>query len=234
MHFPDKPAQTGKGVPMNDKKKKRHDKSSTATGLGKPVGLFVENLVDVFTQAAKYTVQTTSAMAAGTLKTPEKLELMGKAGSALKDLRQTAGLTLDELSSAVDLENSGLLKSIEEGKAALPIDLMLRLASLYSRHDPLPFIIRFSHTYYPRLEKLLKTSGISNLLIEAERELKFINIYRSADDARQLSDEGFNRVLDFTRQAFLMALHFAADQENLDTNKNKNPDKNHGKNEDEK
>lgn len=206
---------------MNDKKKNDTETSSSPKNpFSNPVGMFVENMVDVFTQAAKYTARSTNAMAAGSLfKTPENLELMGKAGTALKDLRETAGLTLDELSSAIDFDNPNLLKSIEEGKAALPIDLMLRLASLYSRHDPLPFILRFSHTYYPGLEKVLQNSGISSLLIEAERELKFLNIYRNADDARKLSNEGFERVLDFTRQAFLMALHFVSDQERPEKNK---------------
>src|SRR5690606_23759140 len=46
-----------------------------------------------------------------------------------------------------------------------------------------------------------------------ERERQFINIYRSQDKARELSDEGFNRVLEFTRQAFNLSLHFIGEQE---------------------
>lgn len=204
---------------MNDKANNDPVKpsSSSKSLFENPMGMFVENLVDVFSQAAKYTAHSTKAITGGALfKTPENLELMGKAGKALKDLRETAGLSLEELSSSIDIDNPSILKSIEEGKAALPIDLMLRLASLYSRNDPIPFIIRFSHTYYPGLEDILKKTGIGNLLIEAERELKFINMYRSADAARKLSNEGFDRVLDFTRKAFLMALHFVSEQENLE------------------
>ncbi len=49
-----------------------------------------------------------------------------------------------------------------------------------------------------------------------ERERRFINIYRSHDGARKLTDEGFARVLDLTRSAFEMALHFAAEQEHIE------------------
>ena len=41
----------------------------------------------------------------------------------------------------------------------------------------------------------------------------FINIYRSRDDARTLSDESFEKVLAYTKSAFDMALHFVAEQE---------------------
>ena len=53
------------------------------------------------------------------------------------------------------------------------------------------------------------------MLVQAERELKFVNIYRNVDNARTLSDDGFNRVIDFTQKAFLMALHFVSEQEDL-------------------
>lgn len=178
------------------------------------MGVMFENLMDVFTQTTKVAADTVGTAQANPLfKTPEYLELMGKAGAALKDMRDTAGLSLQELSSAIDIDNPNVLKGIEDGHAALPMDLMLRLASFYSRNDPLPFIFRFSRTYHPELASLLSKTGMDRMFIQAERELKFVNIYRNADSARKLSNEGFDRVIDFTQKAFSMALHFVSEQE---------------------
>lgn len=62
------------------------------------------------------------------------------------------------------------------------------------------------------------TLGLDKLTLEAEREIQFLNIYRSHDEARQLSDDGFERVRAFTQTAFEMALYFVAEQENIDLN----------------
>ena len=42
-----------------------------------------------------------------------------------------------------------------------------------------------------------------------------MNIYRSHDAKRKLSDEGFEKVLEFTRKAFELSLHFIAEQEKI-------------------
>lgn len=147
---------------------------------------------------------------------PEQMELMGKAGTSLKDVREVAGLTISELSSAIDLENPDLLKAVEEGKAGLPFEMLLRLASFYARNDPVPFIMKYARTYSPGIWNVMKTFGLDKLTLEAEREIQFLNIYRSHDSARQLSDEGFERVREFTQRAFEMALHFVAEQENIE------------------
>jgi len=47
---------------------------------------------------------------------------------------------------------------------------------------------------------------MDRLLISAEREVKFINIYRAHDKARNLSDEQFDKVIAFMDKAFDMAL----------------------------
>ena len=62
-------------------------------------------------------------------------------------------------------------------------------------------------------KKLLEKIGLDCLAITAEREVQLLKIYRNRDAARKLSDEGFKKVLAFTDQAFEMALHFAATQE---------------------
>ena len=73
---------------------------------------------------------------------------------------------------------------------------------------------RLGQNTFGSLEKM-ETMGLDKLTLEAEREIQFLNIYRSHDAARQLSDEGFERVREFTQRAFEMALHFVAEQENI-------------------
>jgi transcriptional regulator with XRE-family HTH domain len=146
---------------------------------------------------------------------PEQQDRMKEAGQMLKDLREVTGLTRDELSEALDLKDHSLIEAVENGTAILSFELILRLAAVLARHDPIPVILKFTRTYNPELWRILEDWGFGRLSLHFERERHFINIYRRHDAARKLSDEGFERVLAFTRAAFEMALHFAAEQENL-------------------
>jgi transcriptional regulator with XRE-family HTH domain len=143
-------------------------------------------------------------------------EVMRRGGATLRELREVAGLTLDELGEAIDLEDHTLLEAVENGTAILSFELTLRLAGLLARHDPLPFIMRFTRTYNPELWQMLEAWGVGRLPLQFEREREFINVYRRHDAARKLSDEGFSRVLDFTRAAFELSLHFIAEQEEVE------------------
>jgi transcriptional regulator with XRE-family HTH domain len=144
---------------------------------------------------------------------PEKRKIFREAGLALKDLRNLAGMTQNEVSDALKLKDTSLLKAIEDGTAALSFELILRLAALYSRHDPIPFIIKYTRTYSPAIWKLLDDWGIGRLPLYIEREREFVNIYRNHDRVRKLSDEAFEKLLTFTRAAFEMALHFISKKE---------------------
>jgi transcriptional regulator with XRE-family HTH domain len=124
-----------------------------------------------------------------------------------------AGLTRSELSEALDLSDQSLLEAVENGTATLSFELILRLAAVLARHDPVPFIIRFTRTYNPEIWGMLEKWGIGRIPVHFERERQFINIYRSQDTVRKLSDEGFQRVLHFTGAAFEMALHFISQQQ---------------------
>ena len=90
--------------------------------------------------------------------------------------------------------------------------MILRLAALLARHDPVPFIIKFTRTYDPEIWKILERWGIGHIPVHFERERQFINIYRGHDPARKLTDKDFEKVLQFTRAAFETALHFASEQ----------------------
>lgn len=144
---------------------------------------------------------------------PSNPELAREAGAYLRELRELAGLTLDELAAALELSDESLLKAVENGTATLSFELTLRLSSILARHDPIPFIARFTRTYSPEVWRVLEGWGVGRLPLHFEREREFINIYRRHDAARKLTDEGFAKVLDFTRAAFETSLHFIAELE---------------------
>lgn len=164
---------------------------------------------------ARWVAGTGAAGAAGVGRAllGEPSAVRREAGAYLRELRELAGLTMTEVSEALDLRDRTLVKAVEEGTATLSFELILRLAAIVARHDPVPFVARMTRTYNPALWKLLEDWGIGRVPVQLERERKFVNIYRSRDEARRLSEEGFERVLDFTRAAFDTALHFASEQE---------------------
>ncbi|WP_349560290.1 helix-turn-helix transcriptional regulator [Marinobacter sp. NFXS9] len=187
---------------------------------GKPASEDEDSLVDRLTDftgsAFRFALRTTdTSIKAGRalLNSQDKLRMMLAAGDSLKDIREVAGLTLNEMSEALDLRDKSLLEAIENGTATLSFELILRLAALVARNDPIPFILRFTRNYNPEAWQILSDWGVGKLPLQFEREREFINIFRGHDEARELSDEGFRKVLDFTRQSFEMSLHFVAEQE---------------------
>ena len=145
------------------------------------------------------------------VRRPSHRRALQKAGAFLRDARETAGLSVREVSSAIDLDDPSLLDLAESGKAALPFEVLLRLAALLARNDPVPFLMQFVRNYSPSLWKALEQLGLAGLVLHAGREHEFINVYRSRDAARRLSDAEFARVLAFTDAAFEMALGHVAD-----------------------
>ena len=134
-----------------------------------------------------------------------------KTQSLLRDLRETAGLTRDDLTRALDLKDRSIMEMVESGQVtALPFDLILRLASVLGRRDPLTLILQMTRVYNPKMWKTLEALGIGKLFVQAGREREFANIYRSIDAARELSDADFAAALRFTQAAFEAALAFQA------------------------
>lgn len=140
------------------------------------------------------------------------LKLMKETGSYISELRDVAGITRSELSEAMDLEDQSLMEAVEAGTATLSFELILRLASVLARHDPLPMALRFARTYNPELWQVLENWGISGIPLKVERERQFINILRSKDEARDLSDTQFQDLLNFTGSAFELAFNFIEDK----------------------
>ncbi|MGP9834098.1 helix-turn-helix domain-containing protein [Marinobacter sp. NSM] len=147
------------------------------------------------------------------INSQDQLRAMLAAGQSLRDIREVAGLTLSEMSEALNLKDKSLLEAIENGTSTLSFELILRLAALIARNDPIPFIMRTTRNYNPEVWQILNDWGIGRIPLQFEREREFINIFRRHDDARNLSDEGFRKVLEFTRHSFEMSMHFIEQQE---------------------
>lgn len=140
--------------------------------------------------------------------TPEQSRLLREAGHYLHDLRELAGLTSSELAEALDVEDRSILDAIEQGTATLSFELILRLSSVLARHDPLPFVIRMVRTYDPEVWQFLHDWGVGRIPLQYERERSFVNIMRSRDKVRELSDEDFAALVKMTDSAFELGLEF--------------------------
>lgn len=177
-------------------------------------GAVADTVTDTLRKVTK-TAETPWRVGKALLLNPEQAEAMREAGEYLRDLRLVAGLTLEDLGAALDLKDQSLLAAVEKGSAALSFDLILRLAALLARRDPVPVAMRLARIYRPELWQILEDWGVGRLSLQYERERQFINLYRRHDLARALSDPGFAEVLAFTQQAFEMVLRLVAAQEGL-------------------
>ena len=177
---------------------------------------FVKLLISATNTAVKLASKTGGVslkVGKAILSSPERLKTMQETGEYLRDIREVAGLTRQELSESLNLADQSFLTAVENGTATLSFELILRMAALIARHDPVPFIIRAVRTYNPEVWGVLEDWGLGRLPLHFEREREFINIFRRHDAARELSDEGFEKVLEFTRSSFEMALHFVEQSE---------------------
>lgn len=132
---------------------------------------------------------------------PERLEAMAEAGHFLRDARETAGLSLKELAESLGIKDDSLLEDIESGDRVMPIELMLRTASLIARHDPIPFLIQFLRTYNPALGETLEQWGVMALPKQYERERRWVNLFRQHDVLRSLDDEEHDRLINYVDSA---------------------------------
>lgn len=180
---------------------------STLIGLAQQVRPWADSVLGIAGAAADLSISAAKAV----LVKPEQRAALERAGTALRATREAAGLSVKELGDAINLKDPALLDLVENGKAALPFEIVLRLASVLGRNDPISFIMRFTRSYNPDVWKTLESLGIGRLAVQAGREREFANIYRSSDVARTLSDEEFAAVLGFVRQAFDLALVFRSE-----------------------
>lgn len=188
-------------------------KAAAGPGAGAPVLVslaqqvrgWADNVINLAGSAA----DTGLALAQARLRDPKQKAAVAKAGRQLRRWREAAGLTLEELSQAVGLGDARLIEQAEGGVVSLPFDVVLRLAGILGRRDPLPVAMALTRQYNPELWKSLEALGVGKLVVQGTRERELANIYRGCDAARSLDDEQFAVVLAFTRQAFAMAITFS-------------------------
>lgn len=153
---------------------------------------------------------TAAEMAVGAAKPlindPASRKAIEAAGTFLRDARETAGLSADELAQAVKLDDLNILEMAESGKIALPFEVILRIASLLSRNDPLPFAMNLTRGFAPGVWAAFEQIGLGRLVVHAGREHEFINIYRSRDAVRELSDGEFAHLINFVSSAVDMTI----------------------------
>ena len=184
------------------------DAGSTLVDLARQVRSWTDSILGIAGVAAGVTMGAAKMI----LPKPGQRQTLEKTGAVLRRMRRAAGLSIGEVGEAINLKDPALLDLVENGKAALPFEIILRLASVLGRNDPISFVMRFTRSYNPDAWKTLESLGIGRLALQAGREREFANLYRASDAARRLSDEQFAEVLKFAKAAFEMALAFAAEK----------------------
>ena len=177
---------------------------STLLGVARQVRSWSDSVLGIAGAAADISIGAAKAI----LVKPEQRGALQKAGTVLRGMREAAGLSLKEVGDAINLKDPSLLDLVENGKVALPFEIILRLASVLGRNDPISFVMRFTRSYNPEVWHTLENLGIGRFAVQAGREREFANIYRGSDAARRLSDEDFAAVLSFVKAAFEIALAF--------------------------
>ena len=173
-------------------------------GVARQVRAWTDSVLGIAGAAADVSIGAAKAM----LVKPEQRAALAKTGAVLRGMREAAGFSVKEISDAVDLEDPTLIDLVEDGKVALPFEIILRLASVLGRNDPISFVMRFTRSYNPDVWRTLENLGIGRFAVQAGREREFANVYRASDAARRLSDQEFAAVLAFVSAAFELALAF--------------------------
>jgi len=179
---------------------------SPLLGVARQVRAWSDSVLGIAGAAADVSIGAAKAM----LVRPEQRAALEKTGHVLRGMREAAGLSLKEVGAAINLKDPSLLELVENGKVALPFEIILRLASVLGRNDPVSFVMRFTRSYNPEVWQTLEGLGVGRFAVQAGREREFANIYRGSDAARRLSDDEFNAVLAFTKAAFDLAMTFRA------------------------
>ncbi len=193
----------------------RRGAAPAAATIAKPLGAVgdltrsLRSLTEQVVGMAGAAVDTSLAAATGLFPHGVKsTKALIKAGGFLRGAREAAGIPLEDLGRAINLKDATLLELAENGKMALPFEVILRLAGVLARNDPVPFVMNMTKVHSPGTWTVLESLGVGRLIEHAGREHEFISIYRARDEARKLTDEEFLRVRKFVETAFDMALEF--------------------------
>ncbi|GAB4180863.1 MAG: hypothetical protein Fur0039_25730 [Rhodocyclaceae bacterium] len=177
-----------------------------AASLAHQLRTWAGTALDVAGLAAEVSLGVARSM----MPKPGQKRALERAGAFVHDMREAAGLSIEDLSRALGLSAPSLLEQAEGGRIALPFEIVLRLAAVVARNDPVSFVMRLTRSYHPELWKTLEKLGVGRLAVQIGRERELANIYRANDRARGLTDAQFNAALAFTRSAFEAAVQLAA------------------------
>ncbi len=182
------------------------ERASLATSLARQLQSFASSVLGNVGTATDIAI----TLAQSKIQRPGPKAAVERGAALLRDLRQTAGLTLEDLGRTLEVEDPSFMGLVEKGKVGLPFELILRLTAVLGRNDPVGFMLEMTRGYNPKMWKALEAIGVGHLLVQAGREREFANIYRSHDAARGLSDADFAAALAFADAAFASALVFMA------------------------
>ncbi len=181
--------------------------TASVARLAKDIRRWADHVLGIAGSATELSLNLAKARARG----PRQQAAIVTAGSILRHARETAGMTTKEVGKAIDFGDIAMLEQAEVGKIALPFEVILRLAAVLGRHDPLTFAMRLARSYNPALWKGLEDLGVGRFAVQAGRERELANIYRANDAARKLSDVDFAAVLAFAKTGFDAAVQFRSD-----------------------
>lgn len=213
------PAGAGKAGHSRARQRKRAPTSEPVPQLpqvqpaGSPVVRLARQLKGLTGSLLSITVAATEitiTFAKQRIASPGQKEMLTKTSDLLQSARKTAGMSIEELGKAVDLKDPVLLDLAENGKAALPFEIILRLTSVLGRKDPVVFFLNLTRTHNTKLWRTIEDLGVGRLLVQAGREREIANIYRACDEARELNDAEFAKMLSFMQAAFDLAMTFRA------------------------
>ena len=153
---------------------------SPLLGVARQVRSWSDSVLGIAGAAADVSIGAARRM----LVKPEQRRALEKTGTVLRGMREAAGMSVKEVGEAINLKDPALLELVENGKVALPFEIILRLASVLGRNDPISFVMRFTRSYNPDVWHTLENLGIGRFAVQAGREREFANIYRGSDAAR--------------------------------------------------
>src|SRR3982751_2046545 len=104
---------------------------SPLLGVARQVRAWSDSVLGIAGAAADVTIGAAKAM----LVRPEQRAALEKTGHVLRGMREAAGLSVKQVGAAIDLKDPSLLELVENGKIALPFEIILRLASVLGRND---------------------------------------------------------------------------------------------------
>lgn len=199
-----KPPARKKPPRADSKKALAPSKRGVLTGLAKDIGGMAGNVIGRAWPGIEFVGQLARPLL-GSSGTPAAL---ARAGATVRDLRETAGLSVERLAKLIALRDTSILEKYEAGEAAIPLEIILRLAAVLARNDPIPFVLQMTHSTQPGLAKVLRNLGIGQFLAQAGREREFVNLYRGRDELRELADDEFKALLHVIDAQLELALTF--------------------------